>query len=130
MRARNESRMRDTCRITKPGEGQGPWNPNTGSYDPPPPITVYEGKCRIPRRSSSTTSGSASETFAVGEFPLAIPVTGPEYVSGDEVAPGMTVTYLTAADDPSLAGHVFGITEPSRQSQATERRFVMKENVG
>lgn len=130
-RADAESRHRDTCRITKPGNGERVRDEETGTYTDPPPITVYEGKCRIPRRSSTTTgrSGSTADTgtsWQVGEFPFAIPI---DAAGSTDVRPGHTVTYLTAADDPSLVGQVFGITEPSRQSAATERRFKMKQVV-
>lgn len=133
-RAFLEGRMRDTCRITKPGTGARVKNEETGTYTDPDPVTVYEGKCRIPRRSGATTStssaGSTSNTgtaWQVGEYPLAIPIDAP---GSADVRPGHTVTYLTAADDPALVGQVFGITEPSRQSAATERRFKMKQVVG
>lgn len=127
-----ERTMSDTCRITRPGEGQGPFNPETGQYDDPLPVTVYEGKCRIPRRGTATTTTAAAgeQAFQVGEYPFEIPVEGDGYVVGEEVKPGQTVTYLTAAYDPSLAGRVFGIVDPVFQSQATKRRFKIKANVG
>lgn len=127
--------MTDTCRITKPGAGEPVYNPATGGYDDPAPVEVYgpsvephKGKCRIPRRASALTSTSSTggtASWAVGEYPLDLPVTGSEGVE-----PGQTVTYLTAKFDASLVDRVFGVTEPSRQSQATVRRFRMKEVVG
>lgn len=131
-RAAEEARQRDTCRITRPGEGTGPFNPETGQYDPPEPITVYEGPCRIPRRENLTgyasTAGEAS--WQVGEYPLSLPVSGSGYVDGEEVKPGQAVTYLTSADDPELVGNEYGITEVGDQSQATARRFRMKRVTG
>lgn len=125
-------RMRDTCRITKPGEGRGEKNYETGQYDKPAPVVVYEGPCRIPRRSAGMTSGGGSAagdaSWKVGEFPLDLPIDHAGYAG--EVGLGMTVEYLTSLDQPDLVGHVFGISEISRQSQATARRFRMKEVVG
>lgn len=127
-RAMAEARMTGTCLITRPGSGNGPFNEGTGQYDDPAPVTVYEGKCRIPRRSTGLTSGASTggqTSWLVGEYPLDLPIDG----TGD-IGPGMTVNYLSDSADPDLAGRVFGITEPSRQSQATARRFKMKEVVG
>lgn len=128
-RMASESRMLDTCRITGPGTGDPVWNDTTGQYDSPAATTVYEGKCYIPSRTGSSISAGVARAgeaaWKVGEFPLSLPVVGSE-----GVAPGQTVTYLTSATDPTLVGQVFGITEPLRQSQATARRFVMKQVVG
>lgn len=131
-----ENRMRDTCRITKPGEGgRGTLDRETGKYaGAPDPVVVYEGPCRIPKRASAQTSAAGTSagdaSWDVGEFPLDIPIAGSGYKDAGEVGTGMTVEYLTSADRPDLAGHVFGISEVSRQSQATVARFRMKEVVG
>lgn len=131
LRREAEARMADTCRITRPGEGQGPFNPETGQYDAPPPVTVYEGPCRIPPRgtATTTTARAGEQAFQVGEYPFEIPVEGEGYATGEDVAPGQTVTYLTSKYDPSLAGRVFGIVDPVFQSQATKRRFKIKAAV-
>lgn len=124
-----EALMTDTCRITGPGAGDPVWNDATGQYDDPAPVVVYQGICRIPRRAggsmSASTARAGEASWRVGEFPLSLPVDGSE-----DVAPGQTVTYLTSPFDASLVGQTFGITEPMRQSQATARRFVMKQTVG
>lgn len=124
-----EARMTDTCRITRAGAGEPVFNETTGQYDDPAPVTVYEGKCRIPRRDPATaqaaTAGEA--TWKVGEFPLALPM---KAAGGADVAVGMTVTYLSSANDAGLAGHMFGITGVARQTDAIERRFRMKEAQG
>jgi len=128
--------MTDTCQITKPGEGEPVFDDESGTYTDPAPVEVYGptiaphfGKCRIPRRAGVLTSGSASSSgevgWEVGEWPLDLPSVGSE-----DVSPGMVVDYLTAASDASLAGRQFTITEPSRQSQATARRFKVKEVIG
>jgi hypothetical protein len=131
-RAAEEARQRDTCRITRPGTGTGPFNPETGQYDPPEPITVYEGPCRIPRRENLTgyTSNAGEASWQVGEFPLSLPVSGSGYVVGEEVKVGNTVTYLSSSTDSTLVGNVYGITEIGDQSQATARRFRMKRVTG
>jgi hypothetical protein len=126
MRARAESLMSDTCRITRPGDGDPVFDPNTGTYTDPPPVTVYEGPCRIPSRDvSSSQANVAGASWTVGEFPLDLPVAGSE-----SVAVGNTVTYVSSAHDPSLAGRVFGVVEVGRASQATARRLRVTENMG
>lgn len=125
-----ESRQNDTCRITKPGVGPGDFNDETGQYDKPDPITVYDGQCRIPKRANdgtATTAAAGEAAWKVGEYPLALPV---EADGSADVAVDMTVEYLTSEADPALAGRVFGITGITRQTEATERRFRMKEVVG
>lgn len=121
-----EALMADTCRITKPGVGDPVLDPETLEYVDPAPVVVYEGKCRIPKRSASVTTANAGEAaWQIGEYPLDLP-----FADGSEnVASGQMVNYLTA-EDPALVGQVFGIIEPDRQSQATARRFRMKQVVG
>ena len=128
--------MTDTCRITKDGDGERVFDDATGEYGEPERVEVYGpataphlGKCRIPRRAGVLTSGSASSSgevgWEVGEWPLDLPSVGSE-----DVSPGMVVDYVTAELDASLPGRRFTITEPSRQSQATARRFKVKEVLG
>lgn len=122
--------MTDTCRITRPGEGQGPFNSDTGQYDSPAPVVVYEGPCRIPPRgtASTSTASAGEQSFEVGEYPFELPVEHAGYV--EEVKPGQTVTFLSSAYDPTLVGRVFGIVDPVFQSQATKRRMKIKAAVG
>lgn len=125
-----ESLMVDTCRVTKPGVGKGPFNDSTGKYDPPEPVIVYEGKCRIPKATPNANARAAAggeASWDVGEYPFAVPLSDPATAA---IAVGMTVTYLTARDDPQLVGRVFGIQAPLRQTTAKDRRFKMKEVVG
>ncbi|WP_426243693.1 DUF6093 family protein [Nocardioides sp. LHG3406-4] len=125
-RAMAEARMTDTCRITRAGEGERVLNPETAQYEDPPPVVVYEGRCHIPKRAGSTSQSAGGDaSWRVGEVPFELPIDGSE-----AVRVGMTVTYLTAAYDPELPGHVFGITEVAFQSQATKRRLVMKTITG
>lgn len=122
--------MTDTCRITRPGTGEPVLNPDTGQYDDSMPVTVYEGKCRIPAINGALTrNGGADQSFEVGEFPLDLPLDGEGYTTGESVAPGQTVTYLSAPDNPMLVGMVFGLTAPLLSSQQTRARWRMKTTV-
>lgn len=123
-----EERMVDTCRITKPGAGKGPFNQATGKYDPPDPEVVYEGKCCIPKSQPNAATAAAGEAaWQVGEYPFAVPLTDPATAA---IAPGMTVEYLTARYVTDLAGRRFGVVAPLRQTTPKDRRFKIKEPVG
>jgi len=129
--AHAESRMRDTCQITRPSDERGELNPTTGKYDAPDPVVIYEGKCRIPRLTSVTggvaTAEAGDAVWKVGEYPFAVPITDPTTAS---IQPGDTVNYLTAADNPALVGMEFGIVDPLTYSASKDRRFRMKKVVG
>lgn len=122
--------MRDTCVVTRPGADRGEFNPDTGKYDDPDPVVVYEGKCRIPRLTSVSGGVGNAESgdafWQVGEYPYAVPITDPVTA---EIRPGDTVKYLTAADDPALIGLEFGVVEPINYSAAKDRRFKIKRAV-
>lgn len=130
-----EGLMTDTCTITKAGSGAPEFNSATGKYDDPDRVSVYGpdiaphfGKCRIPRRAGVLTTGDSTSgevAWKVGEWPFDLPVDGTA-----EIVPGMVVDYLTSQFDESLAGRKFTLSDPSRQSQATVRRFKMQEVVG
>lgn len=123
----------DTCRITRPGEGQGPFNPETGQYDAPPPIVVYEGPCRlnVPGQIANASTATAGEaSWTVQDSVLSIPVDGDGYTAGESVRSGHTVEYLTAPHDPTLVGRRFGVVGQHSESQATARRLRIKEVTG
>lgn len=119
--------MTDTCRITKPGEGEPVFNSDTGQYEDPPPVTVYEGACRLRVTSDAgniSDAAAGEATWTVQDPVLSLPVVGSEAVGR-----GMTVEYLTAAFDAALVGRRFGIVGPHHESQATARRLRVKEAV-
>jgi hypothetical protein len=121
-----ESRMTDTCRITRKGDGEPVWNPATGQYDAPAPTVVYEGKCRLraPALVNPFQATSGPETWSVEESVLSVPADAPS------IDAGMTVTYLTAANNPNLQGRVFGVVGPHHESTATAQRVLVKETTG
>lgn len=126
LRRQAESRMTDTCRITQPGDGEPVWDPATGTYTQPT-VTVYEGKCRIKAPALVNpfqSSGGSVETWQVEESILSVPVDAPSIDSA------MTVTYLTAPNNPNLPGRVFGVVGPHHESTATAQRVLVREVVG
>lgn len=122
-----ESLMVDTCRITKPGEGKGPFNEHTGQYDPPPRITVYEGKCRIQVRSDINANaveavvGDHEWTYRTATLQLPIEGTG-------QIRPDFVCEYLTCPLDPDMVGRQFNMQAESKgKTHATHRRYRLRE---
>lgn len=119
--------MIDTCRITKPGVGTGPFNEETGQYDPPARITVYEGPCRIQVRSDINSNaveavvGEHEFTYRTGT--LQLPIDGTADIKPDYVA-----EHLTCPLDPSLVGRLYNLQAESKgKTHATHRRYRMRE---
>lgn len=134
MRAQAESLMTDTCMATMPDpDGKPIWNSATGAYDDPPPITVYgpdiephRGKCKLkaPALVNPFNATAGPESWQVEQSVLSIPIDAPALTAV------MTVTYLTAAYNPNLAGRVFGVMGPHHESASTAQRVLVKEVVG
>lgn len=111
--------MLDACTITRPGEGKGPWNDETGTYDPPPPVTVYAGKCKVQTRDVqvATADVAGREAFIV-EWRLDLPVVGSE-----GVRQGDTATITASALDAALVGQVFTVQGIHVGTAKTARRL-------
>lgn len=125
-RALAESLMVDSCRITRPGDGDPVFNNATGQYDDPPPITVYEGKCRLQVRESNPSSADvAGASWTLQDLDLQLPVVGSEAVAEDQ-----TVEYLTSAHDPALPGKRFRVSGLFVKTHATSRRLRVELIVG
>lgn len=122
-----ESRMTDTCRVTKPGTGGRVLNPVTRKYEDPPPVTVYEGSCRLGSAGqlagvSAAVSGEA--TWETQDAILHLPVAGSEGIES-----GQTVEYLTSPFDQALVGRKYGVVGPGDLSQGTARRLLVRRAV-
>lgn len=118
-RRRAEATMLDTCVITRPGEGKGTRNESTGTYDPPPPVTVYTGKCKVQTGEVSvSTSDVAGRQAFIVQWRLDLPVVGSE-----AVAQGDTAQITASALDSALAGRKFVIQGPHVGTAKTARRL-------
>lgn len=121
-----EDNMRDSCTITRPGTGKGPWNDTTGEYDPPPRATIYTGKCRVQIQSDNATDNEAGEREGSTQtYVLQLPV----LTSGD-VAVNDVAELTECVNDPSLIGRMFTVKGRHGKSQATARRLRVEEGVG
>lgn len=122
-RRESESEMREKCRITRPGTGQGPWNDVTLSYDDPPDVLVYEGKCKLRFSGARARRSQAGDQLFVEQGPtLSLPVSSSVGVRKDDA-----VTITEAPDDPDLLGRVVWIDATRAQTNATSRRIPVRE---
>lgn len=120
-----ESLMVDRCAITRPGEGRGPIDEDTGKYTNPSPTFVYEGRCRIQIRGvgSSTTPEAGGREWVVAQSVLQLPVAGSE-----DVRVGDLFEMVECVSDEALTGHKASIARRlSNKSHATKRELELSE---
>ncbi len=117
--------MVDTCTITREGEGRGPFNEDTLTYDPPPRVTIYLGRCEVQRNSSAATdSDAAGGDWSSQPVVVKIPVVGSE-----DVGRGHVVHIDTAANDEALVGRDLTVEALAHKTWATARRLGCTEGV-
>lgn len=116
--------MPDACTVTKPGEGTGPFNEDTGQYEPPPPVTVYTGRCRVKVASVAVSTSDAGEReWTLQRLELHLPVSGSE-----GVRVGHTATVDVATLDAALQGRAFRVVGLHAETHATARRLEVEES--
>lgn len=115
-----EAKMRDTCRITRPGTKV--WDEATLTYTDSN-TAVYEGKCGLlnPYR-APTTATTPGQAQTVQMARLSLPV-----ATSTGIKEGDVVEYLTSASDPDLPGRHFKVIGGAHQSDATARRVPIEE---
>lgn len=133
-RAEMESLMQDRCRITKPGVGKGPFNETTGQYDPPDPIVVYVGRCRLQVKADinsnvvETTAGDREATYLTGTLQVPIYQVDDDGVgTTGAVRPDNVAEMLTCVHDSTMVGRLFNVQGTHHKSHATHRRFRVRE---
>lgn len=109
-----------TCVISRPGEGDPVFDPETGGYTDPPAQTIYSGNCLV-----VPTGGDRVQEFGEG------PVVTRNYditLDGltDAVHVGDTVIVASAADD-RLDGMELTVLDVVSSSLPTNRRIVAEE---
>lgn len=136
-RAEMETLMLDTVRITKPGEGARVFDEETMQYTDPPRVVVYEGKCRLQVKADinsnvvETTAGDREATYLTATLQLPIDADDSTVVGepGD-VRPDHVAEYLTCLTDATMVGRKWNIQGIYHKSQATHRRFRVREVIG
>ena len=110
-----ESRMTDTCTVTRAGERV--WDEESGSWSAP--VTeVFSGPCRVKHPVSSARDVDAgSQLAAVSSLEVHLPVSATGVQSGD------VLTVTGSATRAEVVGRVFTISAPFDGSQTTALRF-------
>lgn len=118
-RAAAEALMLDECKIERASTEKGPWNEETGTFDPIPPATIYTGMCKVQTRDVQVTTPDVAgrEAFIV-EWTLHLPVEGSE-----AVRQGDTATITASALDAALVGQVFTVQGIHVGTAKTARRL-------
>ncbi len=117
--------MVDACTITREGEGRGPFNEDTLTYDPPPRVPIYEGACEVQRN-----SGAAPDSDAVGGDWSNQPVIVKLPVDGSAaVARGDVVRINMATNDDALVGREVTVEALAHSTWAVSRRLGCTEGV-
>lgn len=121
LRAEAEAAMPDTCTITRSG-GEPVFDPNTGTYTPAAPSTVYTGRCRV--------QAKADEVVAAGDQPVTLrrfTASLPVATSGIEVDDVLTVTDSADAD---LVGLSLRVVDAKSGTWLVARRLTLEHNAG
>ena len=117
LRAEAESRMRDTCRVTRAVSGTGDLDPDTGLPVANPRTVVYAGACRV-RTGGSISAGSlrqsAADTVTQVTSVLSVPVSAPAVLVNDRVE-------ITSSENPVLV-RLFTVSGLIPNSQSTAQR--------
>lgn len=129
-----EANMDDRCRITKPGQGKGPFNESTGQYDPPDRVVVYEGRCRLQVKADinsnvvETTAGDREATYLTSTLQVPIEQVDDNGVgSTGAVRPDNVAEMLVCPSDSTMVGRLFNIQGIHHKTHATHRRFRVRE---
>jgi hypothetical protein len=123
-RAAIEALMVDTVLITR-ATGETTFNETTGREEPAPPDEIYEGKCRVQRRSGVERRPEAGErSWTVESVELQVPV------SAEGIEVGDTATITAAVLDPELVGREFRVASLAHKTHATARRLRVEEVTG
>lgn len=121
-RAAARARMTTSCLVTVPGEQtEADWNPTTGTYDDPDPVTVYTGPCRLRMGNPAPQNADAGESaWAVDRGVLSLPISEP---TSADVTDGMTVTITANPNDPEMVGLELTVLASHFQTDSTARRL-------
>jgi hypothetical protein len=117
-----EALQTDACTITRPGAGDGMFDPATGATTPPAPLTVYTGQCRVRMPTIADRERTSGEhQWTLQDAVLSLPADTAGVQEQDSVT-------ITASElDVDLPGTVWAVTAFLRGSQTTARRIVIRE---
>lgn len=108
------------CAVTRPGEGDGPLDPDTGQVADPPPVQVFEGACLVrPTDRASRIVESGGRALSLLTYDVTLP-------AGTPVERGDTLT-VTASADPGLVGQALTVLDVPYDEAAVSRRIVCED---
>jgi hypothetical protein len=138
-RCEMESLMLDRCRITRPAVPSDPgyvaptFDEDTMLYTDPARVVVYEGKCRIQVNADinsnvvETTAGEREWTYLTMTLQLPVKPGPGDVGSSQDVRPDNIAEMLVCPLDADLVGRLLNIQGTYHKSQATHRRFRVRE---
>ena len=110
--------LTDTGTVTTPGEGQGPFNPDTGQYDPPPDVLIYQGKMLVrPEDATGRREVVQGATYVLTRYEVTLPATA-------EVFRDQTLTVTASKHDPMLVGRPMTLLDVKMDTWAISRSCV------
>ncbi|HET7386130.1 MAG TPA: DUF6093 family protein [Nocardioidaceae bacterium] len=112
--------LTETGQVWKPGEGEGTYNPNTGAYDPPPPVLVYDGACLVrpqPRDVQVVQAGTTGYTYALYRYDVTLP-------AETTVDRTMWLTLTACPYEPELVGYRLNLVDVPLDAWGIVRRCV------
>lgn len=122
-RARRESLMQSTCRISRPA-GEPVFDPDTGSYTAPGTTVIYEGKCQLkPTFSPAEREGSSGQReVALNAYDLVLPWDAANLVGPVQIE---DTAEILSGDDAWAIGKQFPVGWVEQSDTRTHRRVTI-----
>lgn len=109
-----ESRMTDTCLVTR--DGDRVWDEASGQHTVTP-VQVYSGVCRVKHSTGAVQADAGSQLVSVSQLELHVPVGVAVLAAGDRV------TVTGSVGRPDQVGRVFLVVAPFDGSGTTALRY-------
>ena len=115
-----ESMMTDACTITRiDPDATQTFDPATGTYTVPDPLTVYSGICRV-----SGHKTRFDKVVAAGQEPISVMRVYVDLPVAADYDPAVDdIVTVTASLDPGAVGQKFRVRQPQFGSQMTARHL-------
>lgn len=135
MRTTSASALPDRCTITRPGTGQPIFDPISGTYTAPAPVTVYTGPCRVRPAvnvEQDVQVGEMHETL--GRYTATLPATLAIAQQLNSTATGDPNTVrvddfltVTTSSDPALVSRSMRIVHVNVGAWQIDRRMILED---
>jgi Family of unknown function (DUF6093) len=119
-RAAADSIMDDACTVARPVPDP-PFNPAAGRVEPPPPVAVYSGRCRIrPQGSQDRVVDAGERPLSLWPYVVSIPFAGSAELDD--------IVTVTASADSTLVGRRLRVRSVVRGTHVSARRLGCEES--